>query len=144
MLSQAKRDVQLSRLRWLIAVENCRSVIRRIGRQHKYDPNQPRVPAGNSDGGQWTGDASGSSSRDLTATDRQVILAASRGGGIPRALWNLTVRQFVSRYCRGSINRELPGQFDDVTIADILDIAKGGDEAARKCYKLLNQPRFRK
>lgn len=27
---------------------------------HKYNPNQPRNPAGQSDGGQWTGDAGGS------------------------------------------------------------------------------------
>lgn len=26
----------------------------------KYDPNQPRVPAGNPDGGQWTSAGSGS------------------------------------------------------------------------------------
>lgn len=24
---------------------------------HKYDPDQPRVPAGNPDGGQWTGES---------------------------------------------------------------------------------------
>jgi hypothetical protein len=31
--------------------------IKRSGRRSHYDPNQPRVPAGNSDGGQWTDDA---------------------------------------------------------------------------------------
>jgi hypothetical protein len=29
----------------------------------KYDPNQPRVPAGNSDGGQWTRDGSSAAAR---------------------------------------------------------------------------------
>lgn len=26
-----------------------------FGAERKYNPNQPRVPAGNPDGGQWTG-----------------------------------------------------------------------------------------
>ena len=30
----------------------------------KYDPNQPRVPAGNSDGGQWTAEGRGGSGND--------------------------------------------------------------------------------
>jgi hypothetical protein len=54
-----------------------------------------------------------------------------------------TARQFALRYCRGSINRELPGQFENI-IADIYDIAKGGDARARACLKLLKEPRFRK
>jgi hypothetical protein len=56
----------------------------------------------------------------------------------------LTARQFVSRYCEGKINRELPTQFENMTIGDIIELAKGGDVAAKKCYKLLNEPRFRK
>ena len=67
-----------------------------------------------------------------------------KGGGIPKAVYDWTVRQFVSQYCKGSINSELPGQFDDVSIKDLIDIAKGGDVGAKKCYKLLNQPRWRK
>jgi len=59
-------------------------------------------------------------------------------------VWNNTVRQFVARYCKGDINRELPGQFENVTIGDLIDLAKGGDAAARKCKKFLEQPRFRK
>jgi hypothetical protein len=38
--------------------------IRRSG----YDPNQPRVPAGHPDGGQWTSDGRGGSSHGLDAT----------------------------------------------------------------------------
>jgi len=59
-------------------------------------------------------------------------------------VYNWTVRQFVSKYCRGSINSELPGQFEGVTIGDMLAMAKGGDAAARTCAKLLKEPRFRK
>jgi hypothetical protein len=55
-----------------------------------------------------------------------------------------TVRTFVSKYCEGRINRELPKEFEDVSIADVLELAKGGNAAAKKCMKLLKEPRFRK
>jgi hypothetical protein len=37
-----------------LAYENLLRVFDRYARQHKYSPDQPRVPAGNPDGGQWT------------------------------------------------------------------------------------------
>jgi hypothetical protein len=100
--------------------------------QKAFNRNQPRVSAGDPGGGQWTSDESNE------------FGAQRRTGGIARHLWGLTARQFVSRYCRGGINREMPGQFEDMTIKDIIDLARGGDSAARKCYKLLNEPRFRR
>jgi hypothetical protein len=56
----SQQDVQSSllRLRWLLAaaeVEKCAARIAHLLRA-KYDPNQPRVPAGNPDGGRWTDD----------------------------------------------------------------------------------------
>lgn len=36
----------------------CREVTRERGVAKEFNPNQPRVPAGNADGGQWTSDAS--------------------------------------------------------------------------------------
>lgn len=36
-------------------------------RRHGYDPNQPRVPTGHSDGGQWTKDSGGGIGRRLEA-----------------------------------------------------------------------------
>jgi len=125
------------RLRWLIADLKLDLAIRRFAR--KYSPDQPR-----DDQGRWTDGSDGARVQDENATDEQIVLAASRGGGIPSKLWNLTVRQFVSRYCEGRINRELPGQFDNVTLSELLELRKGGDAAAEKCYKLLNQSRFRK
>lgn len=132
------------------------------------------MPAGNPDGGQWTsggngGGAVGSASGDgdrggITDTrilsdatpdntwisgaryaqaESHVLLVAGRGG-FAKKLLKLSVREFVSRFCQGSINRELPKEFENLSIADVLDIAKGGDARARKCYKLLNEPRFRK
>jgi hypothetical protein len=119
-----------------------------------YNPNQPRVPAGRRDGGQWTsGDGNDTTSDAGEAydagesgeADPHVVLAAARKpGGLPKKVYDWTVRQFVSEYCKGSINKELPGQFEDVIIGDLIDMAKGGDAATRKCKKILEQPRFRK
>lgn len=48
--------------------------VRRDYYARKFDPNQPRAPAGNPDGGQWTsggeGAAGGPSSTDLSAARR--------------------------------------------------------------------------
>jgi len=50
-----------------------------FGRSHarKYDPDQPRVPAGNADGGQWTSGAGGEGS---TEDPLETFGAASRRG----------------------------------------------------------------
>ena len=77
-------------------------------------------------------------------TSPPISEVAAGKGGIPKALYSWTVRQFVSQYCKGSINSELPKQFENVTIGDVLNMAKGGDAAARTCSKLLSQGRFRK
>jgi HK97 family phage portal protein len=114
------------------------------GDEFKFNPDQPRVPAGQT-GGRWTdGGGDGDAVSESNPPDVRVIPIARRRGGIPKELWNLTVRQFVSNYCKGAINRELPGEFEDVTLADMIDLAKGGDAAAKKCKKILEQPRFRK
>lgn len=44
-------------------------------REHKFDPDQPRVPAGSPEGGQWTTDSatSGSLSEDGLATDFSAV-----------------------------------------------------------------------
>jgi hypothetical protein len=117
--------------------------------ERKYSSNQPRVPAGNPDGGQWMNGANGvggavgagaqSSSGGLTD-----ISAARKVPPIVKEFGKWTARQFVSRYCEARINRELPGQFEDMTISDIWNIAKGGDARARTCLKLLNSGKFRK
>src|SRR2546423_11990501 len=115
--------------------------------QQKYSPDQPRSPKGNPDGGQWIRDASKdgvsstSGSGSAQSTD---ISAAKKMPAIVKEFGKWTARQYVSRYCEARINRELPGQFEDMTISDIWNIAKGGDARARTCLKLLNSGRFRK
>jgi hypothetical protein len=56
----------------------------------------------------------------------------------------MTAREFVSRYCEAKINRELPGEFENVTIKDIWNIARGGEARAKTCLKLITSGRFRK
>ena len=116
---------------------------KRYAEQQKagFNPDQSRVSKGNPDGGQWTGDAGKNGGDDRVQSDE---LSASKKTEIVRQFGKWTARQFISRYCRASINREMPGEFENVTIADIYDIAKGGDARARTCLKLLKEPRFRK
>ena len=81
---------------------------------HHYDPNQPRVPAGHPDGGQWTdreGDSPGLSDRvvisDVAENDwqpgaRYAGGARGRGGGppsqaTPAQLFRLSVAQARAR-----------------------------------------------
>jgi hypothetical protein len=73
-----------------------------------------------------------------------LVASGSKRGGIPKALYGWTVRQFVSKYCKGSINEVLPGQFEDVTIKDLIDLAQSGDRAAQTCKKLLERSKYRK
>ena len=114
----------------------------------EYNPKQPRVPAGQPGGGQWTdGDDSGINPDDIVnpqwasgKPDARVILA----GGIKPEDHGLTVEQFLSRYCLGSAGREIPGQFKQMTVGEMLAAKQAGNHAAAKCYKLLNEDRFRK
>jgi len=95
--------------------------------QQKYSPNQPR-----DDRGRWT-DGGG-------ATE---LSAARKIPAIVKEFGKWTARQYVSRYCEARVNRELPGELENMTIADIWNIAKGGDARARTCMKLM-RPRFGK
>ncbi|MFD0986539.1 hypothetical protein [Methyloligella solikamskensis] len=45
---------RLHRLSWQIKAQAVEASFRRLVHAFKYNPNQPRVPAGNPDGGQWT------------------------------------------------------------------------------------------
>jgi RHS repeat-associated protein len=51
---------------------------------------------------------------------------------------------WIAKNCKGSINREFPGQFKDKTVKEILDQSKTGDSVAKKAWKLLNDNRFQK
>jgi hypothetical protein len=51
---------------------------------------------------------------------------------------------WIGKNCKGSINREFPGEFRDKTLKEILDQSKTGDATAKKAWKLLNDNRFQK
>ena len=104
-----------------------------------FNPDQPR-----DDDGKWTDAGGGDAGKDGDGRVQSDEVSASKKAEIVRQFGKWTARQFISRYCRASINREMPGEFENVTIADIYDIAKGGDARARACLKLLKQDRFRK
>src|SRR5438128_901558 len=53
---QEEYERALLELRWLVKSLRTDLLLRDL--RHKYSPDQPRVPAGNSDGGQWTSGAS--------------------------------------------------------------------------------------
>ena len=54
----ADRELRVARLR-LLRLRDELCLIRRDHWRRKYNPNQPRVPSGNADGGQWTSGAGG-------------------------------------------------------------------------------------
>jgi hypothetical protein len=74
------------------------------GRQSHYDPNQPRVPAGHSDGGQWTRlGASAPSDDPIVATD-----------AAPDDEWKPSARYAMRRPGRGPVSVRIRGRIVDV------------------------------
>jgi hypothetical protein len=70
----------LMRLKWLAAATRFELAMVRHDRALKanFNPNEPRVPAGNPDGGQWTtggGSAGGGSSTPRSRTDLAAVAA---------------------------------------------------------------------
>jgi hypothetical protein len=115
-----------SRDRWLIAADEFARSLRRAAMLCKFRPDQPRAPAGNPNGGQWT-------SGNITTV----------GGFAPEDM-DKTVQSFVSENCKAYIYEVLPGQFLDMSIADVTELGNSGDAPARRCLKLLKQNEYRK
>jgi hypothetical protein len=115
---------ELAGMRFEIALEQFR---------RKYSDSQPRVPAGQPGGGQWTGTGGGDGSADI-------LLA----GGIDDADKSKTVQQFMSEKCKGYIKEEMPGQFLNMPISEMLYMLDNGDQAAKTCFKLLARDKYRK
>ena len=120
---------------------------REQGLERRYAPDQPRVPAGNPDGGQWTsggGGGSSSSSNTEPASSRSGGGWRTLAGGFTPGQLDMTVQDFVSNFCKGLIQREVPSELLSATVREVLEQAKSGGVAANKCKKLLDQDRFRK
>ena len=136
----------LPELRYAIAcaqLEVCRLRLARVLK--RFNPSQPRVPAGNPDGGQWTdGAGNGAVAEAETEGSARFRPDIQPVGGFEKEHLGMTVQDFVSGYCLGSIRSVLPGQFLGSTISDVMRAAKEGDPAARRCLKILGRDRFRK
>jgi len=130
----ATAHLELRRLRLAVALK-------------RFNPSQPRVPAGNPDGGQWTsggggGNSEPSSEREGAARRRSPGLRLA--GGFAKEDLNMSVQSFAVANCKGRIRSVLPQQFLDSTIADVMQAAKKGDRAARTCLKILSRDEYRK
>jgi hypothetical protein len=65
----SKFEAEILRLKWLTAISNLEAAVRRYAlaqRKANFNPLQPRVPAGNPDGGQWTHEGGDDASLRLT------------------------------------------------------------------------------
>lgn len=89
--AQDALDDDLARLRWLVADLKFDLAMRRL--LLKYDPDQPRVPKGKPDGGQWTqeegddaGKEGGDKSNEFSAAKRSKRLEPPRPSRIPRTV----------------------------------------------------------
>lgn len=128
-----ERRVAAFRMNYAVAL--VREAMGDYRRKANFNPGQPRVPAGQPEGGQWTQVGGG-----IGNTDNRVRVA----GGIDPGQYGMSVQDFVSQNCKAGIYSVLPSQFLDLKIGEVIDIAKGGDAAARRCLKLITQQRFRK
>ena len=102
-----------------------------LGNEHWR--NQPRVRAGNEDGGQWTtGGESGTSEPRVEPI------------GLKDHPADMTVRDFISKYCEGRVTRIIGDNYLTMTLGEIIDAAKNRDQGARTCKKLLERGEYRK
>jgi hypothetical protein len=120
-------------------------------REMKYSPEQPRDADG-----RWMpwehGEGDEPSSDGVGSDAGEAFGVAPEGTGVDAAgtsaftndQKDMTVQSFRSAYCLGSIREVLPGQFNDMTINQVINLAKQGDSSARRCLKILGQDRFRK
>jgi hypothetical protein len=139
--------VSQNRIAARLAAARAQLAIQRLRLAHalkRFNPNQPRVPAGHANGGQWTSGGSGAAAELASDRVRQDRPEIQPVGGFEKDQLGITVQDFASRYCLGNIRAVLPGQFAGWTIAEVMEAAKRGDPAARTCLKVLGRERFRK
>jgi len=137
----------------LLLLKACLAAMR-VRLELKCSDTQPRWPAGDPRGGQWRPKEGGGSIESVeqghASEGEDSFGEAPDGtpidgvGGIPEDKLNWTTQQFMSAYCLGSIREVMPGQFINMTIFDVMKLAKAGHPYANRCMKLLNQDRFRK
>jgi len=74
---------RLRHLAWLLSANSVETTFRRLVRavEAKFDPNQPRVPAGDPDGGQWT-DAGGGTAESSAESNQSTTSSSADVTGI--------------------------------------------------------------
>src|SRR5690349_8651878 len=86
----------------------------------RFNPSQPRVPAGSPNGGRWVGETDGApahpSEKPRTALENSSGITLA--GGFERNQLGMRVQDFVSAHCKGKIRSVLPSQFLGLTIED--------------------------
>lgn len=135
-LQSPTRTAHLRHLSYLAAERFLVSLTRAELETCLYNPDQPRVPAGQPGGGQW-GDGSGNEQNDK-------VLEIDLIGNFTRDQRGMTGQAFMSKYCSGRIRSVFPSEFADVKIGEIEALAKSGDARARTCIKLFSRPAYRK
>lgn len=137
-------------LRWRLAGHQAAVAFRRfaLAYERRDDPDQLRVPAGEPGAGPWSeGDGDGDQNEfeaekwdDSEHADARIGLA----GGFTEQQRDLTVQQFMSQYCLGSVKNVIGDELLDLTIRNVQQLKSGGNVAATRCIKILGQDRFRK
>jgi hypothetical protein len=102
-----------------------------------YDPQEPRVSAGHGkESGEWSSEVVGPL---IAPAPKPVVIAPPI-----RFAQEVKCSEFITQNCNGSILREFPSQYLDVTVDQLLRDAQAGNAAARKAKKLLFDNRFSK
>jgi len=96
-------SARLHRLIWLLRAKDVETKVRWFARaaDAKFDPNQPRVPAGNPDGGQWTdagGSDFGSGSTDGDPSSYHIVQLRESGSNLIRVGTTLVPGMSVDRF----------------------------------------------
>jgi hypothetical protein len=147
MFRPADRKTVLLQARYALAVAQLE--VRRLRmaiRPKRFNPSQPRIPAGHPNGGRWTSGGNGreTSQQSESAHLRREPPSFRVAGGFEKEHLGMSVQSFVSAKCKGRIRTVLPQQFLDLSISDVMKAAKAGDQAARTCLKVLGRDEYRK
>jgi hypothetical protein len=113
----------------------------------KYNPDQPRVPAGSGRAsGRWgSGGSAGAAPPKLIGHGQALSdISVEPAGPTVQVAQEAKCSAFISEYCKGYIQREFPSEYLDVSVDQMLRDAKAGIQAAKKAKKLLFENRFRK
>lgn len=112
---------EIVRLKWFVAASRFQSAMRRHAlalEQCGFNPNQPRVPAGRSNGGQWTSGDSGGGGVSI-----RFPLAIGDGAGFDTLTEEGAFEDFYG-YDELIDFGELD-IFDDIDLSDFLDVSEG-------------------